>query len=415
MTDDTSPEERRLSKFSKVDRGAYTGQPRGEKESQPGSDNTLSSTLEQLIRQGTGAPLFGDEDAFQPPPPDVELPNEGLKIGETVSQKVIEELRAAQEQAWIPPDRESPLFSEPLSETDEADEDLAAGLTHHAVAGKGKYRTALAKGAELSKSAFEKGIRPAASAAGKFGVKYTVKGAKQTARVANAMRWRDWKRRYLKILLASHRRIFDRGTEKLLFVKTAVPQPGTVEPRQIKTFEYAGPIPRLTLDWALSGVPLDLKRYAFVDYRAGNGRTLLLAAKRNFEYAVGYAYDQESFEELEMNIAQYPRSYLGCRNLRPIRGDVEGVAIPQQPAVLFFPASLRSPHLEIIMSHASASLRLNPRPIYLIFENRGRKEKLEQDDLFEKAKLPFAKMLRLKLLSPSSTQVYRSIGAAGDA
>jgi hypothetical protein len=169
-----------------------------------------------------------------------------------------------------------------------------------------------------------------------------------------------------------------------------------------------GPIPKKLLDWALSALPPDRKRYAFIDYRAGNGRTLLLAARHNFEYAAGYAFDAEGTETLEMNLAQYPRSYLACRDVRALRGDRDGVVIPAQPAVLFFPDGLSEGHLDIILNYVTASLRLEPRPVYLIFENAGRECGREQMSLFEKVSLPLLNQAKVFLFAPVSIAVYRS-------
>src|SRR5262249_31624198 len=149
--------------------------------------------------------------------------------------------------------------------------------------------------------------------------------------------------RYFVLLTLVHRQIFDRKIEQLLFVKTAgtgshsVPHPDVSGK---KLFLYQGPISRKVLYWALSALPAGLKHYAFVDFHAGNGRTLLPAARLNFEHASGYAYDPSSYEVLEMNLAQYSRSYMSCRDVRALRGDRDGLAIPPQPAVLFFPDSL---------------------------------------------------------------------------
>ncbi len=133
-------------------------------------------------------------------------------------------------------------------------------------------------------------------------------------RLMRRIRLRDWKRRRLAFLSHIHRHVFDRKTEQLLFCKTPLLEVYQVEDTEKgleKSFFYQGPIPRKLLDWALSGLPQDLKRYAFVDFRAGNGRTLLLAARHNFEYAAGYAFDIEGSETLEMNLAQYPRILSG--------------------------------------------------------------------------------------------------------
>ena len=230
----------------------------------------------------------------------------------------------------------------------------------------------------------------------------------------NLMRWirmRDWNRRRLALLSHVHRHVFDRKTEQLLFCKTPLLQVYHVEDTEEgvqKSFAYQGPIPKKLLDWALSALPQDLKRYAFVDFRATNGRTLLLAARHNFEYAAGYAFDVEGSETLEMNLAQYPRTYLACRDVRALRGDRDGVLIPSQPSVLFFPDSLSAGHLDIILNYVTTSLRHDPRPIYLVFENAGRECLREQMGLFEKVPLPLFNQAKAFLFAPVSIAVYRS-------
>ncbi len=221
---------------------------------------------------------------------------------------------------------------------------------------------------------------------------------------------RDWRCRYQALLSLVHRRIFDRRIERLLFFKTPAPgSPLETHADGQKRFRYQGPIPEIVLGWALSALPADLKRYAFVDFEAGNGRTLLLAARKNFEHAIGYTHDSESSAMLEMNLAQYSRSYMSCRDVRALREDRDGVPIPMQPAVLFFPHSLSPGNLGNVLSHLAASLRLNPRTVYLIFENAGPERELEQIRLFRKVPLPILNRIKATLLSPANIAVYKSL------
>lgn len=228
------------------------------------------------------------------------------------------------------------------------------------------------------------------------------------------LRPRECHCRYLAVLSFIHRHAFDRRIERLLFIKTSGPHSGMEKGEEGQSvFRYRGPIPGVVLNWALSASPADLKRYAFVDFRAGNGRTLLLAAARNFEHATGYAYDSESCAVLEMNLAQYSRSYIACRDVRALRGDRDGISIPLQPAVLFFPDSLSLGHLGAVLSHLSASLRQCPRPIYLIFENSGPERGLDQIRLFRKLPLPVLNRMKARLFSPSNIAVYKSLNSGG--
>jgi hypothetical protein len=225
-------------------------------------------------------------------------------------------------------------------------------------------------------------------------------------------RLREWRGRYLLALSLLHRHVFDRRIERLLFIKTAGPY-SSLEPGEDgrKAFRYRGPIPAMVFGWALSALPPDLKRYAFADLHAGNGRTLLLACGRNFEHAVGYAFDGESLAILEMNLAQYSRSYMTCRDAGAVRGDRAGISIPPQPAVLFVPESLGETQLRAVLGQLPASIRLNPRPIYLIVENSGLECGLDQMLLFRRLPLPLLTRLKCLLFSPSKIAVYKSLNS----
>ena len=226
---------------------------------------------------------------------------------------------------------------------------------------------------------------------------------------------RSWHSRYLALLAAVHRHIFDRRIEKLLFFKTATPHSWLeIHANGRRQFRYRGPIPAKALCWALSGLPADLKRYAFVDFEAGNGRTLLLAARRNFEHAIGYTHGNEACAMLEMNLSQYSRSYMSCRDVRALRGDRDGISIPAQPAVLFFPSSMNQAGIGIALSHLSASIRLAPRRVYLIFENSGPERGLEQMRLFRRVPLPLLNRIKATLFSPASVAIYKTRNCGGE-
>jgi hypothetical protein len=230
-------------------------------------------------------------------------------------------------------------------------------------------------------------------------------------RIASSMRFVHWHRRYFILTSWVHRAIFDRRVEKLLFIPTVHTPDKETEPRPLH-FVYQGPLPSRVFNWALSALPADVKHYAFVDLNAGNGRTLLLAARRNFEYAIGYSFGAERSEELELNVAQYPRSYMSCRDVRVIRGDKEGVEFPPQPCVLFIPDKIRGSTLGTVLGYIAASWRMNPRPIYLIFENVTEGIMPLYQDIFKKTNPPLLNRIKLALFSPARVAIYRSVEEA---
>jgi hypothetical protein len=165
----------------------------------------------------------------------------------------------------------------------------------------------------------------------------------------------------------------------------------------------------MALGWALSALPPDLASYAFVDFEAGNGRTLLLAARRNFEHAIGYMRDGGMCGVLEMNLARYPRSLMNCTDVRALRGDRDELPMPAQPAVLYFPDSLSGASLEAVLSRLAGSLKEKSRPVYLIFENAGTERGREEMRFFREVRLPFMSRLKAALFSPGRIAVYKSI------
>jgi hypothetical protein len=220
----------------------------------------------------------------------------------------------------------------------------------------------------------------------------------------------ELKANYKRALIALHRRVLDRKIEPLFFHPTVAPAEGVAPvavPAEAERFE--GPIPARVFDWLMSALPADLKDFAFVDFRAQRGRATLLAARRNFESITAYEYDAKRFDDLQMNVAQFPRSLMVCRKIDVIRGDRDGLSIPNQPAVLYFANADREPFLSLIMSQVAASYRLNPRRIYVILENPGPNTVIGQDGIFYRIKLARRERMLMRVLSPLRADVYRSL------
>lgn len=230
-------------------------------------------------------------------------------------------------------------------------------------------------------------------------------------RVARNLRKSQLRKRYVKLLELAHSRIFDRKLETLFFVPTlqrAAP-PADANGSSAPAMHYEGPLPRLAFDWAMSAAPYALKDYAFVDFQAGRGRAVLLAAQRRFEKIIGYEYDGQTFDDLMMNVAQFPRSLMGCRNVQCVRGDREGLTIPAQPSILFFSHALKPGFLSLIMTHVLTSYQLDPRRLYVMLENPAHSLSIGQDDIFYRITPPLPQRLQLKLFSPVNIAIYRSL------
>ena len=226
--------------------------------------------------------------------------------------------------------------------------------------------------------------------------------------LAHNMRRKEIARRYGKAVALTHGLLLDRGLEQHFFVPSLKAQ--RFAPDAERGIFYEGPVPAAAFNWAMSAVPKDLREFAFVDFRAGLGRAMLLAAQRNFERIIGYEYAPASYDDLQMNIAQFPRSKMVCRDVQCFRGDRSGISIPDQPCVLYFANAWREEFMEGIMSYVGESYRHKPRRLFVILENADEKTVLPHGEIFFRLEpQQLAEKLKLRLFSPMDFQIYRTL------
>jgi hypothetical protein len=213
-------------------------------------------------------------------------------------------------------------------------------------------------------------------------------------------------RAYLRLLAPAHMLWRDRHMEKLLFSPSrlnAIPSPGTT------ARTYNGPTPGQVLDWMIADLDVTLRECAFVDCHAGNARTLLYAAMHDFARVIGYEYTESAYGNAQLNISQFPRTYMKCRDVEVRRGDHGDIVIPDQPLLLFFPNAADETFFSLMLDHVSASYRGNPRRMYIFIENGSDIGATSCEDIFEEIKLPLPTRLKLKLFSPVDIRAYRSL------
>jgi len=226
-------------------------------------------------------------------------------------------------------------------------------------------------------------------------------------KIAQGLQRKEIRKRYNRLLVMGHTRVADRYLEKLFFVPSRTAE--VIDPAPERAIHYDGPIPGPVFKWVMALMPDDLRQFAFIDIRAGRGRTSLLAARRAFKRILAYEYDEETFDDLQMNVAQYPRSYMMCRDIDCYRGDLDGISLPDQPCVIWFSGAWREPMLRGVMNYVRDTYRQSPRRIYVVLENTADDTQLEQDSIFDPVEPLLLERIKLQLLSPMRFRVYRSI------
>ncbi len=250
--------------------------------------------------------------------------------------------------------------------------------------------------------------------------------ARRLAKFAWRGFWRGLRRRtnlrafaqdYRTLQALVHRYIFDRELEQLFFIptwrRTRLQRLSIASPHRGAGHAYRA-TPRLIFDWAMAQLPRNLKEYTFIDIGAGRGRVLLLASRYNFEKVRGVEFAAELHDDAEMNIAQFPRSRMKCRDVECWHMDALDLPIPDDKLVFYFFDPFSDAMLQRMMARIVDAYRARPRTIYLIFVDPPADpvmaQLVEESNIFSQVPFSRLKRLALRYLSPAPVRVYRSQG-----
>jgi SAM-dependent methyltransferase len=157
-------------------------------------------------------------------------------------------------------------------------------------------------------------------------------------------------------------RAFDeeRGIETTDWVR--VPALDTDSPNRELAVRYQ-PSSVDEVEHLLSKLPVDPAGFTFVDFGAGKGRVLLLAAERGFERVIGVEFSASLVEVAQKNVAS-----LGERagRVSVVHMDATEFDPPPDPLVLYFFNPFQPPVLRQVLSRIRRSLDASPRPAYVV-------------------------------------------------
>jgi hypothetical protein len=234
-----------------------------------------------------------------------------------------------------------------------------------------------------------------------------LKAKRMRQRLRPAMLARD----YRATLLALHENVTGRDVESLLFAPTReqrLPGNGRTGVVERLAAEGRGTTPARDFNWAMRALPEPVERFVFMQVGAGRGRDLLLASALPFERIVGIEPDAGLHNDCTMNIAQYPRSRMKCRDVECLHRDVAHFPIPEQETVFYLFKPDPVVLAEVAQRIAAAYQRHSYR-IYVLGIGLPSSASLRDTGIFER--LPLEPRLRLKIaaLSPYRIALFRSI------
>jgi hypothetical protein len=221
------------------------------------------------------------------------------------------------------------------------------------------------------------------------------------------------KQDYNRYLFWLHEYVLDQPNESLFFVPTkkrAALSGLTIHSNNREHGHDYRPTPCRLFEWLLGAIDYDFSKLTFVDHGAGKGRVLLLASEHPFQAVGGIEFAEELHDDAVMNIQQYPRSRMKCRNVECVLEDASQVGPPEGEAVHYFFNPFSREVFAEVLNNIVLSYRQHPRRLYLILVDPPQvADLIDTSGVFTRLELPRAERLKVKLLSPYDVALYRTL------
>lgn len=181
----------------------------------------------------------------------------------------------------------------------------------------------------------------------------------------------------------------------------------TATPRSAATNADDRTSPRKVINWALDALPGIGKGYTLVDVGAGRGRVVLEASRRSFDRIVGIENDEKLFDLAMLNLSQWPRSIMACRDVEIIHADALTWQLPRSDLVvyLFDPFDERS----LLSFTRKLTRRIEEgHKVHVIKLGRESRLALRDSSYFKLVSPTGATARKLRLLNPYPLEIYSS-------
>jgi hypothetical protein len=217
---------------------------------------------------------------------------------------------------------------------------------------------------------------------------------------------------YRDYLLMLHERVLDAPIESLFFKPTKNPvalADLTIRGSNREHGHDYRASPSALFEWTVAAINHDLSRLTFVDHGAGKGRVLLLASQHPFAAIGGIEFAEELHDDAIMNLAQFPRSRMKCRNVECVLDDASQVGPPDGEAVHYFFNPFSREVFAEVLDNLVVSYRQRPRRLYLILIEPVATDLIDNSGVFQRLPLPLIERAKVKLFSPYEVALYRSL------
>src|SRR5437667_134363 len=129
------------------------------------------------------------------------------------------------------------------------------------------------------------------------------------------------------------------------------------------------PTPVLVAEHLIGKVSDRAKDFTFIDFGAGKGRVVVVAAKYSFKTIIGIEHSRNLATTAQENIARFARRNNNAKPMEIVLGDATEWPLPPEPSVLFFFNPFQPALMEKVAARITESQKLTPRKLYLVFYN----------------------------------------------
>jgi hypothetical protein len=150
-----------------------------------------------------------------------------------------------------------------------------------------------------------------------------------------------------------------------------------------RTADYR-PSPYRSRQWMIAAIDYDLTRLTFVDHGAGKGRVLLVASQYPFQAIGGVEFAEELQDDATMNIAQFPRSRMKCRNVECVLDDAAALGPPEGESVHYFFNPFSREVFAEVLDNIVVSYRGGPPSLYLVLVDPVGTDLIDQSGVFQR-------------------------------
>lgn len=129
------------------------------------------------------------------------------------------------------------------------------------------------------------------------------------------------------------------------------------------------PSPQNLAKEIIYALPIDYSRFTFIDFGAGKGRVLMIAAELPFADVIGIEFSSELCVIADNNISRLDPKKRKASMIRCEYADVTTYLIPDCPLICYFYNPFDSVVMRTVVDRLLASLKENHRDIYIIYVN----------------------------------------------